>query len=165
MKRKLPIILAIITSIGLIMAGCAPACPDIGDRAPNFTLSNIDGESLSLNDFKGNAVMVNFWSTRCPPCLSEMPHIQAVYNEQSNQGLVVLAINISDSAAIAHDFMASQGFTFTVLLDPQMKVFQNYCLPNAIPITLFINAEGIIKATKVGAFQSADEIERILKSL
>ena len=165
MKAKLSIMLAIIISIALIMTGCTPACPEIGGQAPNFTLRTPDGESLSLSDFQGKPVMVNFWSTRCIPCMAEMPHIQAVYDKRSNQGLVVLAINISDSATTAKKFVTGHGFTFTVLLDSQMKVFQKYCLPQAIPITLFINAEGIIKATKIGSFQSPDEIESMLDSL
>lgn len=165
MKAKLSIILALIASIALIMTGCAPTCPEMGGQAPNFTLKTPDGESLSLSDFRGRPVMINFWSTRCGPCVIEMPHIQAVYDKRSNQGLVVLAINISDSAATAKQFVTDQGFTFTVLLDPGMKVFQKYCLPQAIPITLLINAEGTLKAGKVGAFRSQDEIESVLDSL
>ena len=109
--------------------------------------------------------MVNLWSTRCVPCLAEMPHIQAVYDKWSNQGLVILAVNISDSATTAKEFVTSQGFTFPVPLDPRMEVFQKYCLPQAIPITLFINGEGIIKGRKVGAFRSPGEIESMLDAL
>jgi len=163
--RKLYVLVAIIASITLIITGCTPTCPDVGSPAPNFTLQTPDGESISLSDFQGKLVMLNFWSTRCGPCVVEMPHIQAVHEEWANQGLVVLAINISDNAATAQAFIESKGLTFPTLLDPQMNVFGEYCLPQAIPITLFINTEGIIKARKVGAFQSPTEIESLLKSL
>ena len=108
---------------------------------------------------------MNFWSTRCGPCVMEMPHLQDVHDKLSSQGLVVLTINVSDSASVAKEFINSQGFTFPVVMDSQMEIFQQYCLPQAIPITIFIDAEGIIKATKVGAFLSPDEIEDMLDSL
>lgn len=165
MKTKLPVILTLITSIALITAGCATTCPDEGGQAPDFTLTNLDGESISLSDFRGKPVIINLWSTRCIPCVGEMPHIQAVYNKRSSQGLVILAINVSDSTAVAREFISSKGYTFTALLDPQNKVSQKYCLPQAIPITLFIDSEGTIKKTRIGAFQSPEEIESILDSL
>ena len=165
MKAKISIMSAIIVSVALIITGCAPSCPEIGGQAPDFTLNTVDGESVTLSDFRGNPVMVNFWSTRCVPCVMEMPLIQAVYDERSNQGLVVLAINMGDSATTAKEFVTSRGLTFPVLLDPRMTVFQKYCLPQAIPITLFINAEGIYKAGKAGAFQSLDQIESLLDAL
>ena len=166
MRGKLSITLAAILSLVLIIANCGtPACPEIGGQAPNFTLKTLEGESISLSDFQGRPVIINFWSIRCVPCKDEMPLIQAVYDERSNEGLVVLAVNIQDSAAATKEFVAGKGFTFTILLDPGMKVFQNYCLPQAIPITLFINAEGTMKARKVGAFQNQNEMESIVDSL
>ena len=165
MKKYLLMIMAITAAMALTITACTPACPEIGGKAPDFTLETVDGENLSLSDFRGKAIIINFWSTRCGPCVIEMPHIQTVYDRWSDQGLVVLAINISDSAADAKDFIASRGLSFPVLLDPQMEVFQQYCLPQAIPITLFINADGTIKASKVGAFQNPDEIESMLESL
>lgn len=166
MKAKFLTTLAIITSMALITASCStPSCPEIGSKAPNFTLKNVDGESVSLSDFEGRPIIINFWSTRCVPCVAEMPHIQAVHDKLSSQGLVVLSINISDSAAAAKDFATEYGLTFPILLDPQMTVSQKYCLPQAIPITLFINTEGAFKAGKAGAFQSIEEIEDMLESL
>jgi peroxiredoxin len=166
MKKKVVAISAIVTLAALMLASCGtPSCPEIGGQAPNFTLETVQGESLSLSDFQGKPVIINFWSTRCGPCVIEMPIIQEVYDKQPNQGLVVLAINVSDSAMTAKDFVTSQGFTFAVLLDPGAKVFQRYCLPQAIPITLFIDGEGTIKAAKIGAFQTLGEIESMVESL
>ena len=166
MKMRLSAILAAIISVALIIASCGtPPCPEIGGQAPNFTLKNMDGESLSLSDFQGKPVIINFWSIRCVPCKDEMPLIQAVYDKRANEGLVVLAVNIQDSAAASKEFVSKRGFTFTVLLDPGMKVFQKYCLPQAIPVTLFIDTEGTMKARKIGAFQSPDEIESMVDPL
>lgn len=165
MKLKLSIIVIILTSLALIVTGCAPSCPEMGSKAPDFTLETPDGRSLSLSDFRGKTVLLNFWATWCIPCLQEMPHFQAIYNERSNEGVAILAIDLQESASTVKSFVASHGFTFHVLLDKQAEVAEKYCLPSAIPVTLFINTEGIIKARKIGSFQNQGEIESMLDSL
>ena len=149
MKFKLSIISTIIICVALITTGCAPSCPDIGSKAPDFTLENVYGESISLSDFKGKIVMVNFWATWCGPCLAEIPHFQAIHEERDGTDLVFLAIDIQESASTVKKFLDSNAVTFPILLDSQAKVAQLYCLPAALPQTLFINAEGIIKAKNI----------------
>lgn len=168
MKRTLSILSIIIASMVLIISGCTsatPACPMIGDKAPDFTLKTADGGDLSLSDFRGKTVMLNLWSTRCGPCVMEMPLIQELYAKRSNQGLVVLAINVSDDAATAQGFASEYKLTFPILLDPQMTIHQAYCLQQAIPITLFIDADGIYSENHVGMFQSLEQIESKLDPL
>ena len=166
MKKGLVVLITFIASLSLMITGCGtPSCPEIGGKAPDFTAETMDGSSISLSDFKDKRVIMNFWSTRCGPCVMEMPHLQDVHDKLSGQGLVVLAINVSDSASVTKEFINGQGFTFPVVMDSQMEIFGQYCLPQAIPITILIDAEGIIKATRVGAFQSSDEIEDMLDSL
>ena len=167
MKLKEYAILALVI-IGLLTVSCSCAqksCPDIGSAAPNFTLESTDGSSVSLKDFKGSKVMVNLWSTRCVPCVSEMPHIQAIHEKWADKGLKILAVNVSDNAQKAGQFASDNGFTFTILSDPKGQMFQTFCLQQVIPITLFIDEEGILKAKKLGAFSSVEEIETILNSL
>jgi len=165
-KARLQIIVTTIMFIALIVTGfgCETTGPEVGNKAPDFTLKNLDGESITLSELQGKIVIVNFWATWCGPCVGEMPHIQAIYDERSSEDLVVLAVNIRQSATVAKDFVTSQGFTFTVLLDSQAEVAEEYQILH-IPMTFFIDSEGIIKAAKVGAFQSKSEIDSILKSL
>jgi peroxiredoxin len=165
MKLKLLTILTTMVFAALITTGCAPPCPNIDSEAPDFTLENVHGESISLSDFKGKIVMVNFWATWCGPCLAEIPHFQAIYDERAGTDLVFLAIDIQESASTVQNFVESNAVTFPVLLDSQADVAKLYCLPAALPQTLFINHEGIIKDRKLGAFQSQEEIEIILDSL
>jgi peroxiredoxin len=166
MKLKVYAILALVIT-GLLIVSCngASSCPEIGSEAPNFTLESTDGNSVSLKDFKGNKVMVNLWSTRCVPCVSEMPHIQAIHEKWSDQGLKILAVNMGDSGQKAGQFASENGLTFTILIDPKGQMFQTFCLQQIIPITLFIDEEGTLKAKKLGAFSGAEEIENILNSL
>jgi len=165
MKAKL-LAMLMLTAIllALLTSGCT-SCPQVGGKAPDFTLKTPEGGITSLNDFSGSLVIINFWATNCGPCVAEMPHLQAIYEKLSNQGLTVLALNVYDDAATIREFVSRNKLTFPVLLDTQMEVFQKFCLPQAIPITLFINREGTIKAQKIGAFQSPNEIESLVKSL
>ena len=165
MRLKSSVLITVLASIALIIVSCAPPCPDLGKNAPDFTLQNTEGKSINLSDFKGKTVILNFWATWCGPCQYETPFFQAVHNERANKGAVILAIDIKESSATVKSFAANKGISFPILLDTEAKVAQKYCLPNVLPITIFINAEGIIKARKVGAFKSQAELESMLDSL
>ncbi len=165
MKLKLSIISTIILCAVLITTGCAQPCPDIDSKAPDFTLENVQGESISLSDFKGKIVMINFWATWCGPCQAEIPHFQAIHDERAGTDMVFLAVDIQESASVVQKFLDSNDVTFPILLDSQAEVAELYCLPSVLPQTLFINSEGVIKARKIGAFQSKGEIESMLDSL
>jgi peroxiredoxin len=165
MRLKSLILLTIIVCITLIIIGCAPPCPDVGQSAPDFTIQNIDGKNVSLSDFRGKTVILNFWATWCGPCQFETPFFQAVHNERASKGLVILAIDVKESQTTVKNFASTKGISFPILLDTEAKVAQKYCLPNALPITIFINGDGIIKARKVGAFRSQAEFESMIDSL
>lgn len=165
MKWKTVVLILGILCATLFVVSCAPSCPEIGDKAANFTLKTPDGQETSLSDYKGKLVMVNFWSTRCGPCVSEMPHLQDVYNEWTSSELAILAVNVSDGASTANEFVSATGITFDVLLDPQGKVPQQYCLKPVIPITLFIDREGILRKSQIGAFRGPADINAILEDL
>lgn len=165
MKRKILIILAITVSTALAITSCASPCPDLGKSAPDFTLQTPDGKNVNLSDFRGKKVILNFWATWCGPCQLEIPHFQAIQNQKGNKDTVILAIDVKESLSTAKNFANNKGLTFTVLVDTEAKVAQQYCIPNVLPVTLFINTEGVIKARKVGAFQTQKEIENMLDSL
>lgn len=162
MNRALKVILLILLS-GTLVTGCAaPAeAPEIGKSAPSFQLTDIDGQSISLSDFKGKTVLLNFWATWCGPCRSEMPYIQEVYDERSEPGLVILAVNIGESLTKVEEFIQDYNLTFPVLLDREGNVAEKYNI-RAIPTTYLVDGDGIIKDIKIGAFSSVAEIEDIL---
>ena len=92
MKRKTPIILATIALISLVMISCGTAkIPQVGDKAPDFTLESIDGKSISLSDFRGKVVLIVFTSVNCKECEEQMPHIIKAY-QQAGGKLEVLDI-------------------------------------------------------------------------
>ena len=165
------LILAMVLVGSLIAMGCSAGrnptgVPEIGNLAPDFQLDNLDGQSVSLSDYRGKPVLVNFWATWCVPCRSEMPLIQNVFADKkwADEGLVVLAIAIGASPASIGKFVEKHGLTFPVLLDSKQDVFREY-YAFAPPTTFFIDREGIIREIKVGPFSSSSEIERSLREI
>jgi len=149
------------------MIGCSPGSAkgaEVGSLAPGFQLQGLDGQAVSLGNLLGKPVLINFWATWCPPCRSEMPYIQEIYEEWSDKGLVVLAINIGESSSTVEDFMQSQNLSFTVLLDTKQDVAQSYNI-TGIPATFFIDKDGIIKDKVIGAFQNKAQIENRLSEI
>ncbi|MCX5992947.1 MAG: redoxin domain-containing protein [Chloroflexi bacterium] len=138
----------------------------IGNLAPDFTLKNAaDGNDLSLSSLRGKKVMVNFWHTGCGYCKAEMPHFQTI--QQNNPEIAVLAIDTDatnfgpDNPVHVGDYINQNGFTFTVLLDPG-DVGRTYGATGGIPITYFLDAQGMIRKFKDGSFSSANDIQSML---
>ncbi|NHM28516.1 TlpA family protein disulfide reductase [Desulfofundulus sp. TPOSR] len=128
-----------------------PVGTEVGQRAPDFTLTTTGGKEVSLSNFRGRPVVLNFWATWCPPCREEMPAIQSFYEKRGRE-IQVLAVNLTaseKSAAHVKDFLKAGGFTFPVLLDTRNTAAQEY-LVRAIPTTFFIDREGIIRAKHTG---------------
>ena len=132
--------------------------------APDFTLPTIDGESVTLSDFRGKPIMLTFWAIQCPACKVQAPYIQAFYDEWSSARVALLTIDVGDSPAFVQDFVTQQGYTYPVLLDPQGRVAQTYGIPG-VPVTFFIDVGGIVKLGWPGPFQSREEIESVLDAL
>ena len=148
-------------------AGKVPA-PQQGFLAPDFELKTTTGETIKLSDLRGQAVLVNLWATWCPPCRAEMKSIEKVYNEYKDQGLVVLAVDMTyqdDPTQIA-SFVAAQGLTFPILLDETGAVGKSYHL-RSLPSSFFINRDGIITKVVIGGPMAEallrTRVEEILK--
>ena len=167
----LAVILAMVLLVSTIALGCsvgqdAVRGAEIGNLAPDFQLDNIDGQPVSLGDFRGKPVLVNFWASWCPSCRSEMPFVQGTFIDQkwADKGLVVLAIDIGESPSTVSEFMKEYGLTFQVLLDTTQDVSLEYYV-RAIPTTFLIDRDGIIREMRIGAFSSKSEIEESLRKI
>lgn len=129
--------------------------PEVGRRAPDFTLPSLEGEDLTLSAFAGRPVLINFWASWCPPCREEMPHLQAA--AEADRELVVLAVdathterNVAQVAAFVEEF----GLNFPVVLDRDGAVNELY-LVRALPTSYFVDRSGIIRAKYLGALTPA----------
>jgi len=142
-----------------------PVGTQVGNRAPDFTLQDLNGKDVKLSDFSGKIVMINFWATWCGPCLKELPYIQAVSDNWSNKGVQVLAIaaKANEPLDVVGQYIQQNGYTFQVLYDSQgINGVYNV---SELPTTFFIDKEGIIQKIQVGSFQDQDTIENILSTL
>lgn len=138
----------------------ATASPRVGFNAPDFSLQTLDGQTVTLSDLRGQAVMINLWASWCPPCWQEMPELLHVYETHRDQGLAVLAVNTTfqDDQADVRAFVENFGLTFPVLLDGTGSVSQRYQL-RALPTTFFVDRRGVIQEVVVGGLMSRALIE------
>lgn len=168
MNKMLKVMLVTILAMGLLITGCSAGSEltgaGVGMPAPNFKLQNPNGQTVSLSDFQGKPILLNFWATRCPPCREEMPYIQEIYEEWSGKGLEVLAINIGESPSTVEEFIKSHNLSLPVLLDAKQAVAIKYNI-TGIPTTFFIDKDGIIQVKIIGAFQSKTQIENRLSKI
>lgn len=132
---------------------------DIGTAAPAFTLKDLNGKEVGLEDFKGKKVMLNFWATWCPPCKAEMPAMQKLYETKSNE-IEILAINLDPQNKVA-DFVSENGLSFPILLDQSGGTQQSYSILS-IPTTFIIDENGVIQKKHVGSM-TLEQMEEIIK--
>ena len=127
------------------------AAPQAGFPAPDFTLKTAEGETYTLSELKGQAVLVNVWATWCPPCKAEMPAIEKMYNEYKDQGFVVLAVNstFQDNPLEIAPFIEDYGLTFPILLDETSDISRAYQV-RSLPSSYFINRQGMITEVVIG---------------
>jgi len=166
-KSKKSIMLATIAFVLLLLLSCSTAqIPQVGDKAPDFTLESIEGKNISIGDFRGKTVLIVFTSVNCKECEEQMPYVIGAY-QQANGELVALDIyHMIYDARIVQDYVTKKQFTtFPALPDPKNKVATAYGATGFPPTNFIIDAAGIIRHKKVGPFQSQEEIESILKSL
>jgi thiol-disulfide isomerase/thioredoxin len=131
----------------------------LGKSAPSFTLVDLNGKKVSLADFKGRPVVLNFWATWCGPCKLEMPWFQDLQNKYKGQGLVVLGLDTDDGMAVKEVAEASKrtGVTYPILM-PDEAVTKSYQLSDYIPETFYVDKSGKVVDQTIGA-HSKDELE------
>jgi peroxiredoxin len=135
---------------------------EVGMQAPGFTLENMNGEQVSLSDYQGQKVFLNFWASWCPPCRKEMPDMQKLHEEYGSEEVVILAVNVGENKSTAANFMMQNGLSFPVLLDNSKDTARNYLI-RGIPSSYFLDQNGIIKEKAFGAvsYEKMLELNRI----
>lgn len=127
----------------------------VGDPAPDFRLTDLNGEVHQLSDYKGQGVFVNFWGTWCKPCEKEFPLMEKQYQVYKDQGVQILAVNIAQSDYEVRNFAEQRELTFPIVIDKNKSVMEAY---NIIPLptTLLVNPEGKIVKIITGAMSEED---------
>jgi peroxiredoxin len=134
--------------------------PNVGDKAIDFKLDTLSGESVTLSELKGKKVVLNFWATWCPPCKEEMPIMQEFYTK-NGKDVEILAINI-DPQYNVKEFQKAMGLTFPILLDKDDKINTAYDILT-VPTTYIINEQGIITHKQIGAITSLESFTALIK--
>ena len=136
--------------------------PAVGAAAPAFELSAIDGKKMRLQDFRGKAVLLNFWATWCEPCKIEMPWFVELQKEYGPQGLQVIGVAMDDSGKSQIEKFAQQiGVNYPVLLGTE-SVGEAYGGVEGLPTTFYLDREGKVVARVIG-LTGRDEIENNVK--
>jgi len=140
------------------------AAPVSGAPAPDFSLQDTKGNTVSLADGKGHPVLINFWATWCLPCRAEMPAIEQRFQAHKDAGLLVYAVDFDEPQDMVEDFTKAFGLSFHVLLDPGATVNDLYKVVG-YPSSFFVDRDGVIRVVHIGAMtegQLDDYLSKIL---
>jgi len=170
MRRAAGIVLATVILAGAVGGGSAAALKPRAGRvipvdtafkeldlirpsrqklADDFTLATPKGQKVKLSDYRGKLVFMNFWATWCPPCREEMPAMQRLWEQQKDNGLVILAISLDADPGVVPTYVKTHGFTFTVLVDPKMEIANTYGV-RGLPASFIIDRQGNMAAYAIG---------------
>jgi thiol-disulfide isomerase/thioredoxin len=157
-RTRLIMVIVIVVVVALVVwavsrSSCSPS---------NITLHIVTWNETSLSTLEGTPVVLNFWNSGCGPCRMELPYLEAVA-QGSEEEIKVVAINVGESVSSIQNFFGDYEPTMILASDRNGEAFMNYSLAynNAqgyIPFTLFLDSEGIVQHTKIGAFVSEGEL-------
>jgi len=134
-------------ALTLLLASLSFGQFQAGQPAPDFTLSDLDGNHVTLSEIMGSGpIYINFWATWCGPCKKEIPELIKLYNEYKDRGLKVLAISVDDSRTQGKvkSFVKDRNMPFTILLDSNSEVFRRKYKGTGIPYGFLLDNEGKI---------------------
>jgi peroxiredoxin len=157
------------------VAGCSKVQPAgfptttmgtaVGDTAPDFKLHDKNGVDHCVRDFTGKVVLINVAAGWCGPCKQEMPSIEAVYEQYRDQGFEVVQAMIdgfqypsTPTEQFLQQWVQNYHLQFTVLADPSGLVFGQYNTQDAIPISVILDRDHVIRVQQVGSFQNQSQI-------
>jgi peroxiredoxin len=127
---------------GLLLPGVTARA--VSGVAPDFSLQSRDGDVLSLAEFRGQVVMINFWATWCGPCREEMPHLEALHQRYSALGFALLGVNVEENSDDAVAWLEDTPVSFSILFDPENRVSELYDVV-AMPSTVLVDRQGTVR--------------------
>ena len=128
------------------LSSSAQASPNqfIGSRAPDFQVMDLKGEPLSLEQYRGQVVLLDFWATWCGPCIAEMPNVKRIYEVYRNQKFEIIGISLDNSTAPLEAYIEKENIAWRQYLDSGGKISLQYNV-RAIPSTFLIDGSGLIR--------------------
>jgi thiol-disulfide isomerase/thioredoxin len=147
------LLVALLIASAMAVSGCTRRATqsealDIGRPAPAFTLPDVNGRQVSLNQFKGKVVLLDFWATWCGPCRMTMPLLENLQKEYPDK-MVLLAVNLQESREEVQKYLQAQNLHSQVLLDEEGRVGETYGTAS-IPMQVLIDKGGIVRYIQIG---------------
>ena len=133
-----------IIAMGALVASLAWAADAVKAPAPGFALESRDGGKVSLGQYKGQVVMINFWATWCVPCRQEMPHLEALYQRYNKLGFKLLAVNVEPKSDGVKKWLSETPVSFPVLFDTKSEVTKLYKV-ETMPSTVIVAKDGTVR--------------------
>ena len=159
--------LLLVGGLALVWAGGAGLLTPVqrvGDRAPAFSLADLDGATVSLADYAGQTVLVNFWASWCLPCVDEFPLLDAALKDHADEGFAVIGIVYRDRSEAARAFADQFGAEWPLVMDPGEAVAQAFGVYGP-PESWIIGPDGRILSRRIGPYSAAEleaELARVL---
>ena len=156
MKLRIAAILAPLSASLMLALPASGAGPASGP-APQFTLDARSGSKISLSQYKGQVVMLNFWASWCAPCREEMPLLENIYKKYSKMGFTLIGVNVEPDSKAAEGFLKETPVSFPVIYDKESTVSKAYDV-SGMPSTVIIDRKGDIRVLHRG-YKPGDENE------
>jgi cytochrome c biogenesis protein CcmG/thiol:disulfide interchange protein DsbE len=138
--------------------------PQLGDPAPEFALTLLDGSEMSLSDLRGQVVVLNFWASWCFPCRREAPALQQVWESYRNQGVAFLGLSYQDVQSASQAFIEEFGITYPNGMDVRGRISRSYGI-TGVPETFVIDRDGNLVWFNVGEVSADTLIEQLERML
>lgn len=135
----------------------------VGSMAPDFELKTIDGQTYKLSELRGQAVMINFFASWCPPCRAEMPALQNAFEEYKDQGFIILAVNMNESAVAIRSFQERYGLTMPIVVDTDDRVSRAYDIV-PLPTSYFVDRNGVVRGKWTGEIR-AEQLRLLIRKI
>jgi peroxiredoxin len=136
----------------------------LGNQAPDFTLKDINGNDVTLSNFRGQTVLIYTWFISCPPCKQDLVFMHHLYAHTDGKSFTILTINTADSLVNIQDFVRANGYKSIFLKDLERIVDKKYCSPRpgAVPNAFLVSPDGILKSIKSGFFSDINDVAKFV---
>jgi len=142
--------LLVVMLSALLWAGPVAAQYELGDTLDDFTLLDLYGTPISLSDYSGQVVLINFFATWCPPCNDEVPMLEAMWNQYAGNGLVVLGVDLLEDPAQVAGWVQEMGLTYPIVLSPDWTLFQQFPQAGGFPYNAIVDRQGVLRYSQYG---------------
>lgn len=151
----LALLAALLTVLGCADAAENPAVPGKGSEAPDFTLENLEGETVKLSQFRDKSnVLLHFGTTWCPPCRAQAPRLDELHEKYASQDLVIISVDSGEAPNVVREFVETEGAKYMTLLDTDSTVSIRYGV-KFIPLNILVDKSGRIYAKPSNAIPEA----------